>query len=418
MEQSHTVIPDLLNEISQDLGWGEANEWDNYDFDKLNKKIEEKTGVQLSTVTLKRVFGKVKYNSKPSTHTLNTLAQYVGFADFREYQTKDRPIERPASKKEIPQSSTKNSNTSLVKNLLIIGTVALLAILLWSGLTVDKSTTFKRDDFSFEHTKIGEGFPASVIYRYDATKATQNNKVEIQQNWDSSRRTVVNADDSIHNSLYHFPGYFEAKLVVDDQIIKEQKVFIPSNGWVTAIEREDVPMYVSSNISMGGDSVGIDPQYIISQSLNLLSEEIWTHTSHVQRHDVFSDDFTFKASLKSAAVGGVNTCQKIQTLILLEGAAMSIPISKSGCVADLNFFIPSIDYDAKTNDLSMFGTRTENWNDIMVVSKDGHLSIYLNGNELKKFKFEEEAQRIIGFRFRHQGSGWVKDISLNGVALI
>jgi len=53
----------------------------------------------------------------------------------------------------------------------------------------------------------------------------------------------------------------------------------------------------------------------------------------------------------------------------------------------------------------------------MVVSIEGDLSIYLNEKKLKNFEFEQEAKRLIGFRFRHQGSGWLKNVSLNDVVL-
>src|ERR1700709_1168409 len=70
-------------------GWGDSGEWTNQDFVILSEKIQEKTGVALSHVTLKRVWGKVKYDSLPNTHTLDTLVQFLGYENWREFRLKN-----------------------------------------------------------------------------------------------------------------------------------------------------------------------------------------------------------------------------------------------------------------------------------------------------------------------------------------
>ncbi len=68
------------------LNRGDGSEWTTYDFEKLSEAIEEATGVMLSVTTLKRLWGKLKYTNMPATTTLNTLAQYAGYADWREFK--------------------------------------------------------------------------------------------------------------------------------------------------------------------------------------------------------------------------------------------------------------------------------------------------------------------------------------------
>src|ERR1700754_1498394 len=69
--------------IESSLGWGDAASWTNEDFNTLSESIFDKTGVRLSVSTLKRVWGKVKYDSTPTMATLNALAQYAGFEGWR-----------------------------------------------------------------------------------------------------------------------------------------------------------------------------------------------------------------------------------------------------------------------------------------------------------------------------------------------
>src|ERR1700761_9003975 len=70
-------------------GWGDSSDWTNQDFVVLSEKIQEKTGVALSHVTLKRVWGKVKYDSLPNTHTLDTLVQFLGYENWRAFKSQN-----------------------------------------------------------------------------------------------------------------------------------------------------------------------------------------------------------------------------------------------------------------------------------------------------------------------------------------
>src|SRR5687767_11960725 len=70
--------------IEAKLGWEESRYWTNSDFETLSEKILIETGVQLSTSTLKRVWGKIKYESVPQVATLNALACFAGYQSFRE----------------------------------------------------------------------------------------------------------------------------------------------------------------------------------------------------------------------------------------------------------------------------------------------------------------------------------------------
>ena len=69
--------------VEKKLGWGPGSDWSNEEYQELSKVILEATGVSLSHTTLKRVWGKVKYANSPSLTTLNALAQYTGFENWR-----------------------------------------------------------------------------------------------------------------------------------------------------------------------------------------------------------------------------------------------------------------------------------------------------------------------------------------------
>ena len=86
-------ITNCLLEIEEKLHWGNSSDWAQYDFEKLSTEIEIKTNTLLSVTTLKRLWGKIKYDHAPSLTTLNTLAQYLDYSDWRSYKLSSKPIE-------------------------------------------------------------------------------------------------------------------------------------------------------------------------------------------------------------------------------------------------------------------------------------------------------------------------------------
>ena len=70
-------------------GWGDSDLWNNQDFLELREMILDETGNTLSHVTLKRIWGKVRYESLPHTSTLNTIVQFLGYRSWREFRVKN-----------------------------------------------------------------------------------------------------------------------------------------------------------------------------------------------------------------------------------------------------------------------------------------------------------------------------------------
>src|SRR5476649_972948 len=87
MHTDEFLIEKTKKLFESNTGWGNSDEWTNQDFVVLSDKIQERTGVPLSHVTLKRIWGKVKYDSLPNTHTLDTLVQFLGYENWRGFRS-------------------------------------------------------------------------------------------------------------------------------------------------------------------------------------------------------------------------------------------------------------------------------------------------------------------------------------------
>ena len=75
--------------FEEKTGWGDSDLWNNQDFLELSAMILNATGIALSHVTLKRIWGRVRYESLPHTKTLNTIVQFLGYRNWREFRVKN-----------------------------------------------------------------------------------------------------------------------------------------------------------------------------------------------------------------------------------------------------------------------------------------------------------------------------------------
>src|SRR6185312_9090342 len=88
MLTDENLIRQVIKLYEEKTGWGDSTQWSNQDFLQLSDLIREQTGVTISHVTLKRIWGKVKYESLPNTHTLNTLVLFLGYENWRDFSVK------------------------------------------------------------------------------------------------------------------------------------------------------------------------------------------------------------------------------------------------------------------------------------------------------------------------------------------
>jgi hypothetical protein len=76
-----------LQKIEEKVDWKPSEQWTDYDFKLLKKQIHSCSGISISTHTLKRLFGKIKYKSDytPQHATKDALAQFIGYNSWEDF---------------------------------------------------------------------------------------------------------------------------------------------------------------------------------------------------------------------------------------------------------------------------------------------------------------------------------------------
>ncbi|WP_337043438.1 hypothetical protein [Emticicia sp. 17c] len=416
VESDDILLAHCKNLIEEKLNWGKSENWANQDFEELSQRIFEVTTVTLSPTTLKRIWGKVKYDSAPTITTLNTLAQFVGFEHWRAFrQSHSNKIDIPEPILTQPEAAIQQSKRQPYVFSFILPVILALGAISWYFISkADKHPLrVNADDYTFSSKKVvAVGVPNSVIFDYDATKAP-NDSVYIQQSWDSSKRTKVSRNQHQHTSIYYYPGLFQAKLVVNNQIVQEQTLFIKTDGWLPMVEQSPVPVYFKQAEAISNGKLGLSLNQILAHNISLQPTAPTVYYANLRDFgDVRTNNFIFETSLKNTYREGASICQYTEIGLLCEGSAITLHLSAKGCVSENNLFFVDKYISGKEHDLSGLGVDFSNFVKLRCESVNGQVKIYVNNQLAYQFAYTGPASKIVGITYRFQGGGLVDDVKL------
>jgi hypothetical protein len=403
-------LDQCLKQIESKLGWGAQSEWTNYDFEKLSETISEETGVTLSLSTLKRLWGRVAYKNVPALNTLNTLARFAGYDDWRAFKQNGKA---PAPKFEVVEKKpvitiekTANKRQPLYW---VLGIVPLIAAVYFLTSLKKHVWTPDEDDFAFSADKmVTAGLPNSVVFHYDATAAVSDS-VYIVQTWDMRRKTLVPKNQHAHSAIYYYPGFFRTKLLADHKIMKTHDLLVGTEGWLSLVEQDPAPLYFKNEDFNRDDHLEIDRGTLEKYNLPLHPKPPQVRFFHMnEMGSLMSDNFEFETEIKNDFDEGSAACQFVQVLIQCKDDIISIPLSARACVGDLQVYACGKGLSSKDTDLSALGCNLREWNNLKVETRNKQMTIYVNDREACSFTFPNAATGIVGVQYRFNGPGAVK----------
>ncbi|MFD2520982.1 hypothetical protein [Emticicia soli] len=409
--------------IEDKLNWGSSALWLNYDFERLNEQIFAETNVQLSVSTLKRIFGKASYTSSPSLTTLNTLAQFIGFANWRDFTKNLAPqptIIEPqvvVPPMAIPAKPLLNTNK---RRYFIYGIISTLAIISLIGfMTQIEKPPLDPGKFVFSANKVvTEGLPNSVVFTYDATAAKPNDSVFIVQTWDTRRKKQVDRNLHHHSAIYYYPGYFRTKLLVNNEVVKRHDLQIKTDNWLALLEPTQdakIPLYFTKQEVLKGHEISVDKDLLKKYGLTLQPElprvRLFNQTD---LGDLMSDNFTFETVLKNDFAEGTGACQQVQVLIQCKDDVIIIPLCAKTCIGNISLYACGKNTESKDADLSGFGCDLSQWTKLRVETQNKEMTFFVNDKKVHTLNFPNDATGIVGLQYRFGGVGAVKDTWIEG----
>lgn len=402
--QSH--IRACLNDIENKLNWGPCEQWTNQDFELLVDEIFKETGTNLSITTLKRIWGKVDYQSKPSLTTLNVLAKYLGYEHWRNFQNQLQDGDEDSAAPKVIKPIWEFTINRKVAVIIVI----LIAISSLFFFIDRRQVFFKSEEVSFSSKKVSTGLPNSVVFEYDLSKVIADSFF-LQQSWDPRRRVPISQSENTHTSFYYYPGYFHAKLMANDQIVKEHEVFVESDGWTGMIERFPEPIYINEfltlNNQLSADLANFEPVKEVYQN-----KDFWMDYYYVKEMgEVDANDFEFRCKVRNNSELG-SVCRESRVSLICSKGRYNIPISNSGCVSNLFAVFGDRYLNGKKEDLSGLGCDLSQWTEFKLQVVNKKFQLFINDTLVLSDSYKNDLGKIVGFKFKFNGVGEVDDISL------
>ena len=394
--KNNTLVKKCLLQIEEQLGWGDASDWHSDVFIELSEVIQKKTNVLLSPTTLKRVWGKVNYTNAPSISTLNTLAQFAGYVNWRDFKNKIA---------DLPDSKTRKFEKDQKKIFAYAAIFALVFISLFSVLNgvSDNPKNFDFSDVEFQSRPIVKGLPNSVVFDFNL-KGLDSDSIYIQQYWDVTKTIKIEPHQSQATGQYYYPGYFRAKLLVEGDIKKEHDLFIKSEGWLGTIDYEPIPKYFKESDIIATNLVLPDAALLDIQH----SEKPVQSSFHlIDDFGLSGDNFLLETAFRNSYNDKWAVCQTAKVVILGTKGAMIIPFSIPGCVSDLNLLLNDVYLSGKQHDLSAFGTDLSDFRNIQIRTDNKTVKVAIDGETRFMKHYNVSIGNLVGIRYRFLGAGEV-----------
>jgi hypothetical protein len=402
-------LQQCLNQIEKKLGWGPRSDWTNYDFEKLSEAISDSTGITLSISTLKRLWGRVAYNNVPALNTLNTLARFAGYDDWRAFKQNGRPPAPVLVEAKPVALATANTNKRRPMYWML-GLIPLLAAVYFLTSLKKHVRVPDPEDFAFSADKmVTAGLPNSVVFHYDATAAVTDS-VYIVQTWDMSRKTLVPKDQHAHSAIYYYPGFFRTKLLADHKIMRTHDLLVGTNGWLAMVEQQPMPLYFKNDEFDRGNHLEVSRTMLESYNLPMHPQAPKLRFFHMSdMGSLMNDNFVFETRVKNEFDEGTAACQNMEVLIQCKDDIIIIPLSAKACVGDLNLYACGKNLNSKDTDLSALGCDLREWNTLKVETVNKQMTVYVNDRKACSFVFPHDPTGIVGVQYRFNGPGAVKD---------
>jgi hypothetical protein len=228
-------------------------------------------------------------------------------------------------------------------------------------------------------------------------------------------RTRVLADKKLHQqtSVYYEPGFYKAKLIINEQVVKEHPLIIPTDGWLGLISQKMIPVYLEPPEFIKKDSLQLSISVIEKNNIPMEPMAPSIKYYNVGNFEPVSlVDFSFSAEIKNGYSKGSGACQFSNIILITDAAPVIIPLSTIGCVSDLN--LRSVDevISGKKADLSGFGTDFNNWVQVSCKSATNKIQYSVNNKVAYETVSPSADVKIVGLLFAFQGTGAVKSINL------
>jgi Domain of Unknown Function (DUF1080) len=399
-----TQLKKLIKQCEEHFGHGTPDSWRHSEYNDFSKAILNKTKVNISTSTLKRIFGKVTVDDdyQPQQATIDALKEYCNYLEADEISNN---IEDVPANEAIPRRPG--------YKLKVLGAIGILIAILSLILVLNKNT-----GISGTIKMIGVEGELPKTCHFETHVNNYKDSVFIDFG-DKSPFLHINPKQSRISHIYYVPGVFVAKLMNRDSIFAKTNVSVPSNKWLGIgfqLQRElpsryyEFPAFRNTK-----DSLFHLPNILLHQhgvdTLIKYYSRLCNFTPIAYNADNFKFETTFKNDVENSGI----YCNSVQFQISGSKNRIRINFRNPGCSSAVLNVISEQRYEGSNSDLSKFVLNLEQWNTVKIINKNKQLSVFVNGKFFYTVSYSEPLGDIRGILVEFERNGYVKSCSLKSL---
>ncbi len=422
MKNESDFIKECLRLIECRLNWKDFSEWKQRDYEYLSNLIYEKSKIQLSVSTLKRIW---KNNRKtiPHQNTLDALAKFIDYPSWNEFKQKYIDVSPSKSisenkEKVIGKTISNKRKFNRYLGISIALSVVIMIVIIFI-LKEDKTELNQNyEKVEFYSKSMSEGVPNSVVFNYDISEISFDSAF-IQQSWNPKLRVKILKENTSQTCIYYYPGFYTAKLLINDSIIKQHKIHVTTKDWQLVANQKnhkDEPVYLPYNKSMSDGMLYVSPEYLKKNNFDISSNQFFIKFFYsADFGKIYGSDFIFETKVKNSVSEGGLACQYCYITLLCENGGIQIPLSAKGCISNINARFGQQFLSGKTNDLSAFGCDMNNFHKVYCKVKNNELEVLLDDVLIKQIKIKADIGKIVGVAYKFYGCGAVESAKLSSL---
>ncbi|WP_111708668.1 hypothetical protein [Lutibacter citreus] len=405
-----------LIEIEKKLNWDKPNLWKDRDFIKLSEIISAESNISISSHTLKRLFGKIKYvkSYNPQQATKDALSIFIGFKNWDDF------IETRIS---INSDNSKNKNNpkryTLSENWLklVLISVSILVIAFLYMVFISPQAFKINNNFKFDLKDSIGLTPYTISINYNISEINTDSII-VDYNFKNPirgpRTTKLNKSKFINNFTYQIPGYYQVDLKVDGETINSKKVLALSDGWDSYImpEKDSQTFWINRKIESHSEngSLYYSPQRIRNNGFN--DPVFYVVNRLFKQFEIDGDNFELKARFKNTEdIGGI-TCYNFNLKLFCTNETNYFSLMENGCSQYSGVKIGEKVINGMDTNLSSFKLDTQNWNLFNVIVKNKKVKIYINNKLIFEYIYNTTNGKIVGIENIFKGCGMLDFIEL------
>lgn len=407
------VIEHCRATIEQKLKWGASDTWTHSDYQTLSEAILQQTGVSLSHNTLKRIWGKVKYDSSPTKATKDAIAVFAGYQHFEDARTQwmaSNPAqfvdqEQTMTDQNIPikQELATSRLGAFIGSLIMVGVLALVFHAILNDRKADVSVVFKALNGS------AMTWPHTVNFNTDFSEVETDTLII---NYHDQVRMKAHRDVKQLNYTYYMPNFYKARVFDGSDCLATQNIHIKSNGWVALGPLDTTLSYLPHTVN---DTINDGRLFVSTEqfsSKRQLLPEYYISYRLVDDFDLNLEEIDLTFDVKNDSHEGGLPCHDVRLRVLGQESPLELMMLNQGCVDKAHFMIDGKGLNGRTADMRSFGHDFSKWQKVNIRAAKDKFIASVADTSIGQLPISKPLGRIKGLIFWFKGTGSLQNVVL------